>query len=317
MRLPLINQPRPRQLQPRHDILPLFQSLEFGIRHGLLNLLRRDLSAGNLANGSDRVRSRDSNALRRACDGNVKQAGVRVRRVGRADARAGTRGFSLRKQREAGRPLDARLAAEQGSEDLELGLVGAGPGGEGRGAFKGEDHGVAAVVRDAFLAAVVLGRRAVDGGEAFRRGRGAVGEELLDPVAEVFVRGAVGDDGNVGLGVGGAGKGLEAVGGEVSGQGRGRGRVQGCTEATVEGEAVGGVEGEGLGRGEEGFLRVFDGGEDFFVEFVACSNVGVVSQIVRGLLESMVANISTRLRGFAACTYACTWYSRRLRPEAL
>ena len=268
VRLALVDQARSRQLQPRHDILPLLQRLELGIRNGLLDVFCSDLSARNLANGADRGRGCHSHALRRARDRNVKQSGVRVRCVCSADIGAGTRSFGLREQREARGPLDAGLPAQEGCEDLEFRLV-CRSRGEGRRAVECQDHGVSSIVRDALLTAIVSRGGTLGGGKGFRRARRAVGEELLDPIAEIGMRGAVGDDDNVGLGVGDLREGLQALNGEVFCQRGRRGRMKGCAEATVEGNTVGRVESEGFGRAKEVFLRYLDDREDFFVEFMA------------------------------------------------
>jgi hypothetical protein len=116
-------------------------------------------------------------------------------------------------------------------------------------------------VGQALLAAVVLGGLRVQG----LGSGGDVVEELADPLGELAVVSAVGDNGEVVLGVGVLGEVLDGLGVEVLGVGRGRGRGSRGTEAAVESEAVGGVDGNGSGARGETLVGEVDEGEDLLV----------------------------------------------------
>lgn len=114
---------------------------------------------------------------------------------------------------------------------------------------------------------------------------------------------SVGDDGEVGLGVGDFGEELDGVGVQVLGVGGNGCRGGGRTEAAVEGKAVGGVDGHVLGAGEEGLVREVDEWEDFILVDVGCWPVNnPCSQT-----DSIDWNYDT---------YADTWFGKLLQRGA-
>lgn len=124
---------------------------------------------------------------------------------------------------------------------------------------------------DALLTTVVLGLGAVER-SSWRR-RDSV-EELVHPLGELAGLDAIGDNSKVGLGVGRGSKVGNGVGVKVLAEGN-RGRWgRGDTEASVEGKAVGGVEGELLDAGEQLLLVELDDGLNLLVEDVGCGKGG-------------------------------------------
>lgn len=230
-------------------------------------MLAGDLAGSNLLDGVNGSLGSLSNGLGRAGDGGVQKTSVGVDGTGGLDLGGGS-GLGLAEDGEAGGPLDGGLATEQGAEDSNLGLVELA--GEGAGAGEGNDEGVAAVVSEALLTAVVLGLLAALAELLEGRGRDVV-EELANPLGELAVVGAVGDNGEVGLCVCALGKVLDGLGVEVLGVGGGRGRGGRVAEAAVEGEAVGRVDGHLDGAADEALVGEVDQGEDLLVVDVGCA----------------------------------------------
>lgn len=120
---------------------------------------------------------------------------------------------------------------------------------------------------DALLATEVL---ALLGLELVCGLAGNIGEELVDPLAELVVSNAVTDNGERGLGVDRGGEFGDRLGIDVLVE-RDRGvDVEGLAEAAVEGKAVGGVLGKAGGVGEEGLLVQLQERVDLLVKDVAC-----------------------------------------------
>jgi hypothetical protein len=210
---------------------------KLGLGNRLGQVLLRDTALGHALEGLDGLLSGLADSTSRAVDLDGKQTGIRVSVVG--SLRGGSRGGGLGQQGKARSPLDVGLAAEQGNKDGGLGLVGV----EG-GTREGNDERILARAGNALLAAVVLGRRA---------GQGVLGlggnrlEERLDPLGQPGLAGTIGDDGNVGLGVGERGESGNVVLVQVR-RDRGVGRrIEGSTKAGVEGSRVGGIEGNSGG----------------------------------------------------------------------
>lgn len=165
----------------------------------------------------------------------------------------------LGQQGEARGPLDVGLAAKQGSQDLDGGVGGVqAAGGEGN------NDSVARGGLDAVLAAEVLGGGAGEG----TAGVGGLLEELINPLAQGNLGSAIGNQGEVGAGVGGAGELGDTGVAQVAAKGRGRREVQGLTQAGVEGNGVGSVQGGGQVVGRVLGLLDVEGGLDVLGQLV-------------------------------------------------
>lgn len=265
VRLAALDETSASQLEAAKDGLAVLKLEELGASLGLLNVLGLDVASGNLLNGLDRLSSGASNVACGTVDGDGKETRVRVDLALGVDACARVLLSSLGEQSEAGGPLDLGLAAQESTDDGNLGLVG----GTGEGARAGEtkDHGVAASVGNALLTTKVLGLGA---GER-AGGSGNLGEEFANPLGQLRVLGAVGNDGNVGLGVGLGSKLGDGVGAEVLGVGGRGGGDNGVAETTVEGQSVGRVDGKSLGAGKSLLVRQLDEREDLLVQGVGFS----------------------------------------------
>lgn len=234
----------------------------FGTRLSLLDVLALDVATRDLLQSLDSLRGSTRDVLGGTADGDGKKAGIGVDEALGVDLRAGEVLAGLGEEREARGPLDLGLAAEEGTKDGDLRLVGAT--GVGAGAGEGDDNGVLAGVGDTLLTTIVLGLGRLES----LRGRGDAGEELVDPLGQLALLGAVGDNGKVALAVGlrgklGDGLGLEvlAIGGRGGGDERG-------AQATVEGETVNGVQSKLAGVGEALLVGEVDERDNLFVENV-------------------------------------------------
>lgn len=196
-----------------------------------------------------------------AVDLDGEETSIRVGVVGGLGL--GTGGGSLGQEGEAGRPLDGGLAAEETGKDGSLGAAGT-EGGTG----ESDNNRVLADGGDALLTTVVLGGDVVEGAGAL--GRDGL-EEGLDPLLEAVLAGTVGDNGDVGLGVGSGGKVGNGLLVQVGVDGCAWGGIERGTEARVESDGVGGIEGNGGGV-HLGLLLVNDI-LDLLVELVSCSTV--------------------------------------------
>ena len=116
----------------------------------------------------------------------------------------------------------------------------------------------------ALLTTVVLGLLGALAELLQGSGRDVV-EELADPLGELAVVSAVGDNGEVVLGVGALGEVLDGLGVEVLSVGGGRGRGSRGAEAAVESKAVGGVDGDSSGARGEALVGEVDEGKDLLV----------------------------------------------------
>lgn len=213
------------------------QRIEAGLGNSLGNILLGGRATGNgLEDLDGSISSRANSGGRLASDLQGQQAGIRVSQVagdhlGAVDASRG-----LGQQGEARGPLNVRLATEQSSQDLN-GSVG-GVQAAGR---EGNDDSVARGGLDAVLAAKVLGGGAGEGAA----GVGGLLEELVNPLAQGNLGSAIGNQGKVGAGVGGAGELGDTGVAQVAAEGRGRRGVQGLTQAGVEGNGVDSIQGGG------------------------------------------------------------------------
>lgn len=232
-----------------------------GASLGLLDVLALDVTTRNLLQSLDGFGGSAGDILSGTTDGDSKKTGIGVDEALGVDLSAWEVLAGLGKEGETRSPFDLRLATKQGTENGNLRLVGATSVGAGAG--EGDDNRVLARVSDTLLTTVVLGL----GGLESLRGLGA-GEELANPLGQLAMLGPVGDNGEVGLGVGlrselGDGLGLEilAVGGRGGGDKRG-------AKAAVESQAVDGVQGELPGVGEALLVDEVDERDDLLVENV-------------------------------------------------
>jgi hypothetical protein len=254
------------EFQTSTHILAVLELLELSGGLGLGDLLARDLSSGDLLNRINGGLGGRCDALCGAGDEGEEQTGVGVDGVGGVDLDARSR--SVAEDGEAGGPLNSGLSAEQRAEHSQFGLVELA--GEGAGTGESNDHGVAAVVGNALLAANVLGLRLASIRLLAGLG-GHIVEELVHPFGEVAVVSAVGNHCKVGLGVCDLGVVFDGGGVEVLRVGRLRGGGGRGAEAAVEGEAVGGVGGHGGDAREEAPVGEVDEREDLLIVDVGCS----------------------------------------------
>lgn len=103
------------------------------------------------------------------------------------------------------------------------------------------------------------------GGDLGSGGRRNVVEELTNPLGELTRLNTVGDNGEVGGGVGGVGEVGNGIGVEVLAHGSGGRRRSGDTKTAVEGKAVGRVDGHLENVTEESLLGELDVGVDLLV----------------------------------------------------
>lgn len=234
------------------------EEVELGLGDSLGEVLLGDTTSSDGLETLDSLNGdlADGGTLAGDLDGEETSIGVGV--VVSKGLGAGVGSGGLGEEAETGGPLDVGNTAEETDKDGSLG-VGDAKGSTG----EGNDDGVLAVLGNALLTTKVLGGGSVQVAGA---GGGNTLEEGLNPLLETGLAGAIGDNGDVGLVVGEVGEGGDRVLVEV-GRGRGvDGRVEGGTEAAVESDVVGGIEGDG-GRVELGLLLV-DAVLDELVELV-------------------------------------------------
>lgn len=234
--LATVNQAVARRNHTRASQFVGRQQVELRLGNGLGQNVLGDTRLSNALDSLNSLLSTLANSSRRSRNLDREQAGVGVCQVlgHNGGARGGSGG--LRQQGEARRPLDVGLAAKEGRQDGKVGLVG----GEVE-TGESEDQSIGASERRALLAAVVLGGLGEELERACRRG-GDVLEERLDPLRQVCLGGAIGNDSDIGLGVNSRGKVGNRVLAEVGAE-RGRARrVNRGTETLVEGDGVGVIE---------------------------------------------------------------------------
>lgn len=93
---------------------------------------------------------------------------------------------------------------------------------------------------------------------------------MADPLGESLGGSAIGDNGDVGLGVDNVGEAGDVLLVQVLLEGGRGGRVQRRAETRVEGDGVGVVEGESGDVGVESSLLETENTLDFLVELVGC-----------------------------------------------
>lgn len=205
----------------------MFELLELGRSTGLREVFVRDLSFRDLSEGVDSPFGAGADVVCvRTGNGDMEEAGVGVHRGFGSDGEARHIGGRFGEEGEARGPLDGGLATEQSGQHGYFGFVEAAC--QRARAGKGEDHGIAIAVGDAFLTAIVLGLVFVDeAGDVAWWGAAQGWEEVRDPALEVGVLGAVGNDGDVGFAVGEGGVGGNRIVREVLLKGAGGGGVDG------------------------------------------------------------------------------------------
>lgn len=243
------------------------QSAELGEGNGLLDVLGGDLTSGNLLEGVDDVLAGGTNLVGLAGQGDGEQTSIGVGVVLGRDTDLVEALGGLRQKREAGGPLDGRLAAQKSSQNGSLGLVARGA--EGAGAGEGDHNSVADLGGNVLLAAEVLGSHGrqdivLAGGIA----SGGVLEELTNPLGELSGVGTASDKSNVGLGVGTLGELGQSIAGDVLLEGRSLGGGDGGTQTAVESNAVGSINSNGLRVGVDSLLLVLKEGADNLVQLV-------------------------------------------------
>ena len=259
-RLDTANQASARVDEPRPAGLAGRQKVELGLGNGLDHILLPNLALGNALQSLNRLLRRFPDGTPGAGNLDGKETAIRVRVVGSLDLRAGVRRRNLGEDTEAGRPLDRRLAAEEADQNGGFGAAGAESG-----AGEGDDDRVDTIPSNSRFSAVVFGRIRAElalglGGDLL--------EEGLEPLLETTLAGTVGNDGNVGLGVGRLGESGDVVLVQVGSNGRfGRG-VKRVTKASMEGNGVGGVEGDAI-VADLGLLLP-DDTLDLLVKLVGC-----------------------------------------------
>lgn len=244
-----------------------FESAELGQSNGLLNILAGDLAGGGLLEGVDNILAGGGNLIGLAGEGDSEETGVRVGVVLGRDVELREALGGLGEEREAGGPLDGGLAAEQSSEDGGLGLEASSA--KGAGAGEGNYGGAAVLGGDTLLTTEVLA--SLGGLDLVLAGGGTSGqilEELADPLGNIGGVGAGGDETNVGFGVGILGELSEGITRQVLLVRGGLGGGDGSTQATVEGNTVGGIKGNVLGAGGESQLLVLEEIDDNLLQFV-------------------------------------------------
>lgn len=246
------------------DVLAVLKLLELGGSLCLGDLLARDFASSDLLDGIDGGLGGSGDTLCGAGDGSVKKTSIRVNSAGGGDLGAGS--CSVAEDGEARRPLDGGLSSKEGAEDSNLGLVELA--GEGAGAGESNDHGVATIVSNAFLTTVVLGllRASI---RLIRSRGGDIIEELVHPLGELAVVCTVGNNSEVGLGIGDLGEVLDALSIQVLCVRSLRCGGGGHTEATVESQAVGRVGGHVGDAGEEALVGQMDQRQNLLVVYMS------------------------------------------------
>jgi len=236
------------------------QEIELGLSNGLGKVLLGNVASGNALDGLDGLLSNLANGRASTADLDGQETSIRVSVVGGEGLGAGVGVDSLGEKAETRRPLDGGGATEKADKDSGLrGVAAKGSTGEGN------DISVLAGLGNTLLATEVLGGGSIE--LALAGGRNIL-EEGLDPLSETGLAGAVSDNSDVGLGIGKLGESGDGVLVQVGRDGSLRSRVARGAEAVVEGDRMGGIEGDG-GRVELGLLGV-DDLDDRLVELVGC-----------------------------------------------
>ena len=236
------------------------QEVESGLGDGLDEILLGDVTLDNALDRLDSLLGGLADGFGGSIDLDGEETGIGVGVVCSLGNRARSRGSSLGKESEAWCPLDGGSTTQEANEDSSLRL-----GIPERCAGEGDNHRVGASLGDALLAAKVLGSISLQ----LELGCGGnVLEEGLDPLGEAGMAGTVSNNGDVGLGVSGIGKDSDGVLVQVRGDGGIDGRVERGAEAGVEGDRVGGIEGNRRSR-DLGLLQV-DELLDLLVELESC-----------------------------------------------
>jgi hypothetical protein len=248
-----VDEPRPAGLAGR-------QKVELGLGDGLDHILLRNLALGNALQSLDRLLRRFPDSTPGASNLDSKETAIRVRVIGSLDSRAGVRRRDLGEDAEAGRPLDRRLAAEEADQNGGFRAAGAESG-----AGEGDDDRVEAVPGSSRLSPVVFGRIRVQlalglGGDLLKEG--------FEPLLKTTLASTVGNDGDVGLSVGRLSESGDVVLVQIGPNGRFRRGVKRVTETSVEGNGVGGVEGDAIVADLGLFLP--DDALDLLVKLVGC-----------------------------------------------
>lgn len=267
--LQAVKQRRSSLLNTRLQSLRGLESTELGKRDGLLNVLRRNLSGGDLLQGITDALGSSGNRLGLASHLDGEEAGIRVGVVLGRNLRARVGLGSLRQQREAGAPFDRGLAANKSSQDGDLGLVARSA--VLRRAREGNHQAIASLVGDALLTAKVLGGSALLQLElADGSGAGVLAEELAHPLAQLSRVGAARDKSNVVFGVRRLGVVSNALGIQVAIERGGCDVVDRVAEPAVEGCRMGRVHGQRGRVRRISLLSQAQGLADNFAPLMAC-----------------------------------------------
>lgn len=247
------------------------ESSELGVGNSLRNVLLADGTLRNALEDLDSLLSTlaDGGGGTGELDG--QETGIRVGEAGGGNGETGSASSGLGEKAEAGSPLDAGLAAEEGSEDGDLGL-----GGAVAGTGEGDDDRVSGGVALSLLTTKVLAGLGLEGLAASRGSRNLL-EELTNPLGDGLGGGAIGNEGDVGLGVDNISEAGDVLLVQVLLVGAGAGRVERRTETGVEGNGVGVVEGDGSDVVAELSLLGAEGSLDILVELVGYRYVNVVA----------------------------------------
>lgn len=262
--LAAVDKTRTSLQKARRSQLSLLQNVELGVGNGLGNVILADAAIGNALQGLASLLSTLTDRGSVAGQLNGQQTSIRVSQVRGRDGE--TRGSSsgLGEEAEARGPLDGRLSTKKSSQDGNLRL-----GASSIGSRESNDHSIATRMASSLLTAVVLGSLSLKGLAALGGSRNIL-EELANPVGQGISGGTIGNNSDVGLGVDNVGVAGNVLFVQVLLDGR-RGRgVDGSTEAVVEGNGMGVVEGESSNVGIEGGLLEVENSFDVFVELVGC-----------------------------------------------
>lgn len=247
--------------------LQRLQSTELGQSNGLLDVLAGDLTGGGLLQDVNDVLGGGANLVGLAGESDSEETGVRVGVVLGRDVDLGESLGSLGQKGETRSPLDGGLAAQQSSQNGSLGLEAGGA--ESAGTGEGDHDSVTGLGGDALLTTEVLASRGgLDAVLAGGSTGGEVLEELTNPLVNIGRVGASGDESDVGLGVGILGELSESIAGEVLLVGGALGGGLGGTQTAVEGNTVGGIDGNALGVGVDGLLLKLEEIADDLAQFV-------------------------------------------------
>lgn len=244
------------KLEALGPVLSGSKDIELSLRNSTLEVLGGGLR--NLVKGADDGLTGLAERRLGTSHGDGEEAGIGVGDVAGNGLSTGDIGNGLGKGAGAGVPLGSGLTTEEVGKDGNLGL-GAG---STLGAGEGDHKSIASGAEDAVLTTVVLGGGGRDSVASLE-----VSEELAGPLLKLSLLGAGGNDGNVALlvdllGVGGDG---QAGGGDVGDIFGGNGQLV-STQASVEGNVVGGLKGNGRGIVGESVDFAGEGRGDLLVE---------------------------------------------------